>query len=219
MYALIQNSEIKVGPRQYSKAFFGTFLTKQGVADTTPYSYDSQDPIVVSSEISIVPVAEPVTPSYNNLTEQLAGPFWNTTTVPVSGYYNVVDVDLDVVRSRLKSILAEARFKKESGLVDVTIQGHDVKVSAARDDRHIWFQSSVLLPLGATQNFKFSSDLWLQLSKTDIESVVAAIMGFVQDAFNWEAAKIAEIDVANKAGLEALLAEIVPAQQPTVPAL
>ena len=217
LYALIQNNEIKVGPRQYHKGMFGRFLTENSIDFSLPHSYDSSNEITINGTTKIVPVTEPLIPSYHPITEQLAGPTWNTAVTPVTGEYTVADVSIESVKNTLKALVAQLRYEKESEKIDIVVQGQTVSVSTARDDRHIWFQSSILLPEGSTQNFKFGSDVWLQLTKSDISSIVGSIMVHVQNAFNWESIKVAAIDAADKAGLETIYAEVKPV--PTEPTI
>ena len=78
-YALINNNQIKVGPRDYNVAFFRNYLEQNNIPTTSvPITYTGNDPIVITDTISIVPVAEPTTPECKPYTEQLAGPYWDT---------------------------------------------------------------------------------------------------------------------------------------------
>jgi hypothetical protein len=197
MYALIHKNEIKVGPRDYHVAFFNKFFEDNSIAHQAPNYYDSRESIIFDDDSKIVWVNDAVMPSYNPITEQLSGPYWDVSSEPVSGYYEVVDRSLDSGKSDLKSMVASARYTQEVSGVKVMIQGTELLIDTSRDSRDIWFQSLVLLPDNATQEFKFSSDQWLVLSKTDIQMIVNSIVSHVQSAFSWESAKIIEINSAN----------------------
>lgn len=160
---------------------------------------------LVGAGAYVAPVVEPeiVKPEYDPLMQQLVG--------PDEGIYTIVDRDLEDIKADVKEMIAAARHTKETGMVDIVIQGQDLQVSAARDDRNIWFQSSVLLPEGSTQKFKFSSDIWLDLSKIEIEAVVQAIMFHVQSSFAWEFNKLSALDaVTDSAGIQDLINDIAP---------
>ena len=205
MYALLDKSQIKVGPRQYAVSFFKEYLDKNNVAFDLPFDF-SDESIVISDDIKIVRVQDPTTPSYNSVTEQLAGPYYDTSVEPITGYYEVADRDLTAAKNDLKAKAAEERYRKECSGVKVTIQGTEVLIDTNRDARHIWFQSLMLLPAGVSQKFKFDREIWLNLTKDDISTVVTAIVAHVQDAFDWESAKIVEIDSAvDKVALEAVV--------------
>lgn len=208
MYALLHNNQIKVGPRQYSYAFFKQYLTEQNIQTDIPFEYNKLDSITITKDITIIKVIEPLIPSHNSLTEQLAGPFYDLTVEPITGIYNVVDRELTAAKNDLISRVAVKRYEKETAGTTITVQNKELKVDTARDARHIWFQSLMLLPNGSTQKFKFDGGIWLELTKADIEMIVASIVGHVQGAFDWEAAKVIEIEgTTDKAGLESIVVE------------
>ena len=206
MYALIHNNQIKVGPRQYHYGFFNDYLESEGIEKNLPISYDSTETIVISDDAKIVFVVDPSIPSYNSLTEQLAGPFYDITKEPITGQYDVVDRPIDSSKNELKAKVADNRYQYEISGTKVTIQGQEVSVDTDREGRNIWLQAVVLLPEGAVQRFKFPTEqVWLDLTKSDISSVVQAIMQHVQSAFDWESGKVTEIDAANdKASIDAI---------------
>ena len=132
--------------------------------------------------------------------------YYDTSVEPITGYYEVADRDLTAAKNDLKAKAADERYRKECSGVKVTIQGTEVLIDTNRDARHIWFQSLMLLPAGVSQKFKFDREIWLNLTKDDISAVVAAIVAHVQGAFDWESAKIVEIDSAvDKVALEAVV--------------
>lgn len=206
-YALLNNNQIKVGPRDYNVAFFRAYLEENNISTSNvPVTYTGNDPIVITDTISIVPVAEPTIPEYNQYTEQLAGPYWDTSVIPVTGYYEVSDVSIDSVKNSMKAQLATNRYNQEVSPLKTTIQGTEVSIPTARGyDRDIWFQMLALLPEGSSQVFKFDGGIWLTLTKADIQSIVSAMVTHVQNSFDWESGKVVEIDAAaDKAALEAI---------------
>lgn len=206
MYALIHNNQIKVGPRQYHYTFFSDYLKSQGIESDLPLTYNSSDTIVFSETAKLVFVEEPTIPSYNSLTEQLAGPYYNIDVEPIAGYYDVVDRAIDAAKNELKSKLAGNRYTYEIAGTKVTIQGQKVSVDTDREGRNIWMQSFMLLPEGSVQKFKFPSEqIWIDMTKSDIQIVVQAIMAHVQLAFDWESSKVIEIESASdKATIESI---------------
>lgn len=205
-YALLDNNQIKVGPRDYNRGFWDRYLEEVGVKSNLPWTYNEQEVITVNDDIKIVPVAEPVTPSYNSRTEQLAGPYWDVTQVPITGYYDVADQPLDSAKNSLKAEVAANRYNQEIKGLKLTVQDTEVFIATGRgQDRDIWLQSYVLMNDTDTIKYKFSTDVWKDLTKTEVKTIVDAIKNHVQDAFAWEANKIAEIDAAaDKSALEAI---------------
>lgn len=205
-YALLDNNQIKVGPRDWNKGFWDRYLDEVGVESNLPWTYNEQEVITVNDDIKIVPVSEPVIPSYNSRTEQLAGPYWDVTKTPITGYYDVVDQPLDSAKNSLKAQVAVNRYNKEVSGIKVTVQSTEVNIGTNRgQERDIWLQSHILMNDTDTIKYKFSTDVWKDLTKTEVKNIVDAIKTHVQDAFAWESSKIAEIDaVTTKENLESV---------------
>ena len=205
MYALLDKSQIKVGPRNYTYSFFKEYLDNNNIIFDLPFDF-ADTSLIINDDIKIVRVQDPIMPVHNSLTEQLAGPYYDISVEPITGYYTVADRDLTAAKNDLKAKAADERYRKECSGVKVTIQGTEVLIDTNRDARHIWFQSLMLLPAGVSQKFKFDREIWLNLTKEDISTVVSAMVAHVQGAFDWESAKIVEIDGAvDKVALEAVV--------------
>jgi hypothetical protein len=197
MYALIDKNEIKVGPREYSIAFFRDYLQTQNVEYSLPYEYSSQDAMIINDDIKIVKVAGPVIPDHNSITEQLAGPYWDITNDPITGHYEVADRDIIAIKNDLIARVADKRYTKEISGCKVTIQNTEVSVSTDRNDRNIWIQAATVMGDGVARKFKFDNGIWLELILADIQTIIGAIATHVQSAFEWEASKVTEIESAN----------------------
>lgn len=205
MYALVDKNLIRVGPRSYHRYFFNEYLKEEGIEFDLPTEYSGNDKIVISDDVFIGKVEQPTQPSINEVTEQLAGPYFDTSVYPITGYYDSVDKPQELVKSELKQKIAELRYEKETSGFKITLQGNEVTIDTQRgDDRNIWFQSFVLLPEGTTQTFKFPKEqIWLSLSKTEIAEIVQATVAHVQSAFDWENTKVSEIEaITTKEGFE-----------------
>lgn len=194
-YALIDKNQIQVGPRDWHYGFFYQYLADNQVDTSLLPLQEPTEPLQITKDIKVLPVEEPTTPAHNALTEQLAGPFLTITDTKVTGYYDVVDRPLDAAKNDLKAKVATMRYNKEVGGTKLTIQKQEVSVDTDRNGRNIWFQALMLLPEGSTQKFKFPEG-WLDLTKADIGTIVAAIMKHVQDAFDWESSEVELIEVA-----------------------
>jgi hypothetical protein len=199
-YGLIDNGYMKVGPRNYIRVFFEDYLKSCGIEFDLPSSYDSLEPIVISDTIKIASVTDPIIPAFNNPTQQLAGPFWNTNENPVTGWYDVAPVDLDFAKDKLKELLAAKRYEKENANIDIIIQGQTISVSKRRGpSRNIWI--NILTTMGDidTKNYKFNDKIWIALTKSDVRSIADAINQSIQAAFDWELSFINRIAAATTA--------------------
>ena len=207
LQTIVQNNQIKLGPRDYYWSAFKNYLTANNISsDNLPLNYDGSEPIILDKDTKILAVTEVTQPSYHEYTEQLAGPNWTINETNITGTYTVADTELLSAKNAMKATLAQNRYNEENTIINLTVQSTPVQVSTNRGfDRDIWFQMQNLLPIGSTQVYKFSNDLWLTLTKGDIDDVVAAIVSHVQGSFDWEANISTEIDNAtNKAQLEAI---------------
>jgi len=199
-YGLIDNGYMKVGPRDYIRVFFEDYLKSCGIEFDLPSSYDSLEPIVISDTIKIAPVEDPIIPSFNIPTEQLAGPFWNTNENPVTGWYDVASVNLDFAKNKLKELLADKRYEKENANIDITVQSKTVSISKRRGpSRNIWINILTTMGDADTKNYKFNDETWLVLTKSDIRSIADTINQSIQAAFDWELLFINRIDAATTA--------------------
>lgn len=205
-YALLDNNQIKVGPRDWNRGFWDIYLNEVGIESDLPWVYNSEETIIINDNIKIVPVVDPTIPTYNSRTEQLAGPYWDVTKTPITGYYDIADIPLESAKNALKAIVAVNRYNQEVKGLNLTIQDVEVFVPTGRgQDRDIWLQSLVLLDDTDTIRYKFSSDIWLDLTKIEVKTIVDSIKAHVQAAFAWEYNKSVEIDAAqDKAALEAI---------------
>jgi hypothetical protein len=191
-YVLVQNNEtVILGPIFWNFRMFQSELRDEFDLEVSiPQS--NEGVYKINEGFSIIPVEETV-PSHNTKIEQLAGPFYTFTDTLATASYNVVPKSIESVKSELKTIVASNRYGKEVAGTKVTIQGKEISVSTTRGDRDIFLQA---LQLGADgKNWKFDEGFFV-LSIAELQSIVGAIVGTVQGAFDWEASKISEIDSA-----------------------
>jgi len=210
-YALIDNNIIKVGPRDWHQRFFLDYLNEQNINFYLPPKYESTESIQITDTVYVVPVEEPIYPEMLPYTEQLAGPYWNVNSTLITGYYGVTDVPIDSAKNSLKEYAAAVRYSVENSIIKITLHETEVTIPTARgEDRDIWFQSLVLLPDTMSQKYKFSAeDKWLTLTKSDIQTIVTAIMMHVQQCFDWEFNIVDRLNLAStKEELNSIYADI-----------
>ena len=191
-YVLVQNNEtVILGPIFWNFRMFQSELRDEFDLEVSiPQS--NEGVYKINEGFSIIPVEETV-PSHNTKIEQLAGPFYTFTDTLATASYNVVPKSIESVKSELKTIVASNRYGKEVAGTKVTIQGKEISVSTTRGDRDIFLQALQLGDDG--KNWKFDEGFFV-LSIVELQSIVGAIVGTVQGAFDWEASKISEIDSA-----------------------
>jgi hypothetical protein len=100
-------------------------------------------------------------------------------------YYTAQDMPVDAVKNFLTSIVANARYIKETAGIKMTIQGTQVSVDTARGSRDIFFQAFLSIGDNETMNWKFP-ETWLELIKSDLSLIVSAGRNHIQTSFDWE---------------------------------
>lgn len=206
LYALIHHTTVVVGPRTWHRAFFASYLDAHAIpeAGSLPFRKDDRE-VIQGTNWRIVPV-DVVPATLQPHTEEAAGPALIVHLDRVVAAYSAAPVSLDVAKASMKAAVAKNRYDVEVGGMTQTVQGQEVRVYTDRQDRHTYFQAAALVGAGTiTWKFPLSGNVWLDVNKADLDGIVAGIMSHVQDAYSWEAVKVAEIDAAvSKAELEAI---------------
>lgn len=152
--------------------------------------------IDVSDNVKIYPAIYSE-PSYNSKVQQLSGPFWTVVDNVAIGTFVVVDKDINIVRDELKKRVAANRYRDETKDINLNIQGTDIIVEGDRTNKITIISMTSLMDDVTPYNFKFpKSNNWLPMMKSDMVTLINSFVTQTQGAFNWEAAKIAEIDAA-----------------------
>lgn len=206
MYAVVYQNRVIVGPMDWNRAIFQGSLAQQGIYQTLPRVAPEVMPYRVSEESSIYSVEERRSP-LNPLVEYYYGPLWEITDSIVIANYQTVDSPIDAARSNLKGLAAEERWRKEIAGVFYTLQGQQVWLDTSRDGRSIFVQALMLIADGQSINWKFPQG-WFQLSKPELEAIVAAGAAHIQSCFDWEKTVCEQLDAATSKS-ELLAVEIV----------
>lgn len=192
-FVLMQNQQkVITGPMDWSVGMFSHGLSKIGIIDAAlPSTLDGYLLIQAGVEIFPVTVAEP---SYDPLTQQLAGPVYSVSGQVATANFTVVPVSVDMIKSKLLDKAASARATKENAGVTVTIEGQNVLVPTDKASR-TQFNSAA----SANSVWKFNQNQWIVLSAADIQTIQTAVTGVVQGAFNWEYSVFQQITAASDA--------------------
>jgi len=205
-FVLTKNSQVILGPVEWSSRFFENHLSRVGMSVTLPLTLTAS--FTVAPGISILP-ATLVEPSYNSKIQQLAGPFWSLTATTATGTYTVVDKNVESVKNDLLAQVAADRYEKEIAGTTIVLQGVTVTLDTTRENRNVIAQQYLLLPEGQTAHWKFK-EAWLNLSKAEFAQAVSAGVAHIQAQFDVERAKVAEISASST--LSQLDAVVMPAR-------
>lgn len=126
------------------------------------------------------------------------GPFWvyddANTEFQAVATWEKRDIPIEYVKHELKNIVADLRWIKEAKGVTLTIQGTEVWCDTARVNRDIFLQKYTIMPDNTTINWKFQNNVWLELTKAELGTIVIEGSTYIQSCFNWEVAQSAIID-------------------------
>lgn len=204
MYVLVHKERVLVGPRDWNRAMFDGALEKLGIQFLLPRRDPLTLPIIID-ENTYVTRAEMFIPQHNAKTHSYVGPYWDLTDKNVAkGTYQIKERPLGSIKEILIAEVAAERWNKEVNGGKFTIKGIEVSLDTSREGRNIFLQKYSLMGDNDTVNWKFPEG-WLTLTKQELGAVVMAGAAHIQAAFDWEKAKVEEIQAAsNTATLEAI---------------
>lgn len=195
MYALIQNNEIKVGPRDWRYYFFKQYLDSNDLDSSQLPISEPSDRKVITEQWKIIPVTQLDIPETEQYFQQLAGPYWTVYDEYITGYYDVAPVPVEAAKNTLKQIVTDNRYKAEvGGCLFTFADGTEVTLYTTREDRNVYLQAFQILTEGQSIVFKFEGSIFRSVTKDELGLIVATGAAHIQAAFDWEAQKYAEID-------------------------
>lgn len=212
LYSLIHDDQLLLGPIKYNHMLINSDLEDLEIEtrlnsssyEQVPIQFDEKTFLLLATEV--YEDCDGKYQKYGPLTWQIIKTD-DGTPREVVFTYPVVDKTLDEVKNERKALVAPERRNKENTKITVTVQGTDVEVSTSRDNRLAL--TSKLMSSPELHNFKFDNEVWLEINSTDLETIIQAIDDKVQEAFDWEFAKLQEIDACETID-EVCEVEIIP---------
>lgn len=191
MYALVNGQELRLGPIAFNYRMINDELEELEV-DFRVTSNDYQSvPISITDDIKII-FARNEVPEHDPRFQGVSQSSHEITDTEVIFYYTVGDKSLEQIKGEYKAGVKPERQRKENTTITVTIQDTELTVSTSRESRLEFI--SKLFGNDGPYNFKFDNGVWLEITKADLEYIISQIDAKVQEAFDWELAKLAEID-------------------------
>ena len=187
--------EVLLGPITWNPRFIASVLRTDLDLSFTPNIVASDEqkvPYEVLPNVWIRRVTN-VSEDHNPKLHTLIGPYWVYNGTEATAEYRKQDKPLEIVKAELKQIVTANRYQKEVAGVKVTIQGVEVTVDTARDNRDVFVQKYLLMSDTDTVDWKFP-ETWLTLTKADLGIAVQGGVTHVQSQFSWENSKFNEID-------------------------
>jgi len=162
-------------------------------------------PFQINDDITIYLAEEQREFISNTLVQGYVGPRWEYTDTKVIAHYDIVDYTLDVAKTNYRSVAANLRYEKEISGIEVFIQNITFKIETTRQEKLKYINQLLLMNDSDSVNWKFTDNIWLTITKSDIQSILTSINNHVQLAFNYELDLNNQINAANSfSDLEAI---------------
>ena len=193
MYALINGQELLLGPIGFNVRMINSELEELELPERFRVSSsDYQNiPLSITNEVKILP-ARNQQPEFDPKYEYLYGPVHEIKEDEVVFNYWKADRTLEDIKAVYKLRVKPERQLRENTSINVTVNSTEVEVSTDRENR-LALTSKVVSGEGPF-NFKFDNGVWVEVSKVDLQTIISAIDAKVQEAYDWELAKLQEIN-------------------------
>lgn len=194
--ALIHNNSLELGPFGANVRYINEELEELEVEERiSPQSFSSL-PIHFSDGLTHLVPTEKVIPEHDSKYHNVGNFTWeivkeNEVPVRVVFTYPITDKTLEEVKTIRKQEVAPVRREKENTTITLTLNNTQVEVSTSREERLLL--ASKLAASPGPHNFKFSNT-WLEITTEELQTIIIEIDAVVQAAFDWELAKLQEID-------------------------
>jgi hypothetical protein len=195
-FALINNNSLILGPIGFNIRMINSELedleledrvTSQNYLDLPIHFSDGQTHLVTIEKI--IPQNDPKYHNIGNFSWEIIKE--NNIPTLVKLTYSISDKTLDEVKEIKKRELIPERKEKENTIITVDVDGESIKVSTSREERAML--SSKISSSPGSHIYKFLNT-WKQVDLSQLQLIISQIDSTVQAAFDWEFAKIQEID-------------------------
>jgi hypothetical protein len=209
--ALIHNNSLILGPMGYNVRMINSELEELEVEETiTPSSYTDL-PIHFTDNLTHLLPLEKEVPSHDPKYHNVGNFSWeiieeNGVPTKVLLTYPITDKTLEEVKELRKQEVSPYRREKENTTIAVSVNDTAVEVSTSREER-------ILLAVPGPHNFKFKNT-WLEITTEELQYILNQIDVKVQEAFDWELAKLQEIDACETIDE---VYDVVIREQPQIP--
>lgn len=193
MFIITHNNNVILGPMKWNARRFTEVIEDDcEVTVELPLTNDTETYYEVNDEIKIYPVQGTPNPDFNLKTEYLHGPFYEYVDGIAYSSMVVEQLPLSAAQNFVKQEAANVRWEKQNDGVQVTLNGTEYTFATDLQTKST-FHQYITADLQSV-NWKVNQDTWIVLSKSDIQTVFNSIVSHVQSAFDWEVAKLSEIN-------------------------
>lgn len=194
--ALIHNNSLILGPMGFNVRMINSDLEELEVEERiSPQSYENL-PIHFSDGLTHLLPLEKQIPAHDPKYHNVGNFTWeiieeNNVPIKVVLTYSVTDKTLEEVKELRKQEVAPIRKQKENTTITLTVNNTEIQVSTSREERLLLASKITATP--GPHNYKFLNT-WSEITTEDLQYIVSEIDAVVQAEFDWELAKLQEID-------------------------
>jgi hypothetical protein len=192
MFALVNGQELLLGPIAFNYRMINSVLEEELEVDFRVTSQDYQNvPIYFTEDIKILPARNDI-PEFDPRFQTVSQTSRTITDDEVVFTYTISDKTLEQIKGEYKAGVKPERQRKENTSIEVTINNSTITVSTDRENRLALIAKYVAGP--GLHNFKFDNGTWLEITTEDLQTIIQAVDTKVQETYDWELAKLQEID-------------------------
>lgn len=213
MFVLVKDNRVLVGPIVWNKVMFLNKLNSLGLNANLPTREPTDFPYVIDTSTSIRK-CEVETIALNEKIEMKYGPFYDFTNDVVKVSYKIKEKPIEQIKSELKIQVNKNRKEKEQSGFLYTVKDSEVLLETDKEARGIYgyhLHAFSHMPDDTIISWKFNlhelshmpdgtiisrkiDDIWIDLTKLELQSLSTLIHNYVQDLFQKEHLKSVEID-------------------------
>lgn len=195
MFVLVKDNRVLVGPIVWNKVMFSNKLNSLGINVNLPSREPTDFPYVIDTSTSIRK-CEFETIALNEKIQMKYGPFYDFTNDVVNVSYKIKEKPIEQIKSELKIQINKNRKEKEQSGFLYTVKDSEVLLETDKEARGIYgyhLHALLHMPDDTIISWKFN-DIWIDLTKLELQSLSTLIHNYVQDLFQREHLKSVEID-------------------------
>lgn len=182
-YILVKNkTELILGPIEWKQRFIQSELDDLGLRGKVPPVEIGH--IELDDGYELFPIMSSNADDYNPVWQELVGPSFTYEEDCAHEVYAKRDRQLNNIKDTLKQQLAAERYRREVSGFTMNVRGQDVFISTAREDRQQFLDVIDTIGDGYT-SWKFNTG-FINIIKSDLESIVTARKNYIQEQFLWE---------------------------------
>ncbi len=206
-YVMFHQGEFLVGPMHWNSDYFNSKLKSVGLEPSFPGDIHVRqrkilpvfEPLVVDADTDTILYKCEILNDQpeDSIFDKNDYLVWDLTAWPVTGTYDVVTKPINEIKDNIKRYLTNKRAEKDIAGTTVTVNDQEVKVLTGPLSRLLMVEKLTTMGEEDTTLWKFMDDVWVTLTKQDVQSLLQQVDQYVEELNEWEYSKTLEINNAS----------------------